>query len=226
MGLNQRLVTDLIFKAGNPAPLLSPNINEIESVSDIPSIQLGSIPPGATVIAQHGLYQSLLGPAEPTIVFPDRASPLRVIAADKFTVTIFNPDLANAQDAFFRCERKHTIEEDPDLLVKMLWNGLPGAASSNVQEFSSSGCVLPGTTIVRISTDTEEPQIYLAPVDDGADGRLITFRITSGFLDAILLPADLADGINGPPGSSYTFSPQEAAVTFEADVAARTWWKV
>jgi len=225
MGLNQRLVTDLVFKISNPPPLLSPTVNAIDSASDIPTILLGPIPPGATVIVQHGLHEGLLGPTAPTIVFPDRISPLVVTAANKLTVTIFNPDLFNAQEVIFRAERKHTLEETPGLLVDMLWQGAP-VSPSNVQELTGSGCVSPNASIVRFPTDTEEPLIYLASVADGADGRLVTFRITSGFLDAILLPNDLSEGINGPPGSTYTLSALEASATFEADVARKIWWKV
>jgi hypothetical protein len=104
MSLNQRLVTDLIFKAGNPAPF-------------------GPILPGETRTVPHGLHESVLGPVAPTIVFPDCITPLVVTAADKFTITIFNPDLVSSHEVFFRCERKHTIEETPGLLVDMLWQG-------------------------------------------------------------------------------------------------------
>jgi hypothetical protein len=121
VSLTQRLVTDLVFQAGNPAPVLSPLINPSGPLGP-PA--LGPIPAGATVIVEHGLHEIRLGPVTPSAVFPDCASSLIVTAADDLTVTIHNPDLVNAQEVLFRAERKHTIEETPELLVPMLWQGI------------------------------------------------------------------------------------------------------
>lgn len=90
----------------------------------------------------------------------------------------------------------------------------------------SGGCVSPDATVVRFNTDTAEPLIYLASVAAGADGRLVTFIRTSGFLDATLLPDNLSEGINGPPGSTYTFPALDDSATFQADIAGNIWQKV
>jgi hypothetical protein len=95
----QRLVTDLN------------NGNEI------------TLAPGAEQDFQHHLHEAASGSkAAPTHVFPDRATPIQAIFADKTIVRLKNPTSAS-QTARFRAERKHTIEEDPKLLIDLLWQG-------------------------------------------------------------------------------------------------------
>jgi hypothetical protein len=129
-------------------------------------------------------------------------------------------------------ELKHTIPRQLDGIANLTpqpfiaLNG-EGSGGPIVQVLSnSSGDVSPNATTVRFSTDTLEPLIYLASVAAGADGRQVTFVHTSGFLDAILLPDDLSEGVNGPPGATYTFPALDSFATFEADIAGNIWRKV
>lgn len=103
------------------------------------------------------------------------------------------------------------------------------AASLTYDEASvaGAGAVLdPSVLRVRIATDEEEPLVYLAALGAGSDGRRVSFQVVSGMLDAVLLPNSLSEGLDGPPGSTYTLSPLEPFVTFEADITRKTWWKV
>jgi hypothetical protein len=159
----QRLVTDLIFKAGNAAPF-------------------DPILPGETRVVPHGLHETLLGPVPPTIVFPGCNTPLQVIAADDTTVTIFNPTDFELE-VFFRCERKHTIEESPSLLVDMLWGGECGGppAGSAVLSFGISNIGAFGggqTRYLQPWNDRGAASFFeLAPIVVPRDGVLKSFFV-------------------------------------------------
>lgn len=99
----QRLISDLVFKAGGNALKLFPLINKVNEGPFAP------VPAGATVLVEHGLRESR--PVRPTSVLPDRLTPLIVASADESVVKIVNTDLSNAQEATFRCVREHSIHE-------------------------------------------------------------------------------------------------------------------
>jgi hypothetical protein len=82
------------------------------------------------------------------------------------------------------------------------------------------------TEFVTIDTTDFEPLIFLAPLADVIDGHAITFRIVAGALSAIINPANLDEGVNGPPGSIYELDALEEFVTFRADTTLMAWWKV
>jgi hypothetical protein len=86
--------------------------------------------------------------------------------------------------------------------------------------------ILADTDFVTIDTTDFEPLLFLPPMSDGPNGRSVTFRIVAGFLSAIINPAGLDEGVNGPPGSIYVLDALEGSVTFRADTSRQTWWKV
>lgn len=84
-------------------------------------LAVGPLNPGASVTLAHGLAsndQSL----PPTLVFPDRATPIVVTAKTATTVTFQNLG-GGVESANFRCERGWQPEVDAYTVTPMTWQG-------------------------------------------------------------------------------------------------------
>ena len=90
----------------------------------------------------------------PTLVFPDRATPILVIAVTTTTVTFSNLG-TNVETANFRCERGYQPEVDAQTVAPMLWQGSrssggggSGLGYTNVERFT----VVEGQTSFVLAT--------------------------------------------------------------------------
>jgi len=115
-----------------------------------------------------------------------------------------------------------------------LWMNFDGATGwTPVSTIGGSGTVdVSGNTdipaiaqFVKVNTDAFEWLMFLPALASVPDGKTIIFKSISGFLDAIINPNNLAEGVNGPPGTAYTLNPGNF-VTLRADKPALTWWIV
>ena len=138
---------------------------------------------GASVTLSHGLVSGGAG-VSPTLVFPDRSTPIVVVGVTATEVTFRNagtvPETAN-----FRCERGWQPEVDAFTVPPMLWQGSGGAVNggatstylaptqpsagsgwSDYEEFEveaqgSSANLIGSTSVVLLHVPSSLPQQHL-----------------------------------------------------------------
>lgn len=117
--------------------------------------------PGATVTLPHGLQSDYRQLTSPSVIWPDRATPIGVTAANATSVTFKNFGGA-IESAVFLAQLTHTIQVN-DLAVPLFWKGTGG----------SSGTVPAGITPFLVASDGGAViDIYVdaATGDDANDG--------------------------------------------------------
>lgn len=87
-------------------------------VNVVSVVNLGA---GASLTVAHGLLSGGVSVA-PTLVFPDRATPIIVSMVTATTITFTNTGLS-AETAKFRCERGWQPEVDAATVPNMFWQG-------------------------------------------------------------------------------------------------------
>jgi hypothetical protein len=102
-------------------------------------VSVTGLPAGASVTVSHGLCEVGVG-AVPTLVFPDRATPIVVSAVSGESITFTNTG-SSTETAKFRCERGWQPEVDTSKVTPMLWQGGSsggggaGTGFTNVERF-------------------------------------------------------------------------------------------
>ena len=84
-----------------------------------------ALAPGASLTLPHGLASNG-APVPPTLVYPDRATPIVVAIVTATTVTFTNNG-SSTETAHFRCERGLSAELDASTIAPMLWQGASGS---------------------------------------------------------------------------------------------------
>jgi hypothetical protein len=182
----------------------------------------GNLAVGDTVTIQHGLKsndQAVL----PTLIQPDRASPMVVVSVTATEATFQNNGTA-AEFAFFRFERGLSNEVDADTLTPSYWKGSASGGAGTVT-FADLGLVqtlggpypaIPAGTPVSMVAGSLVPSdaaipatapcvgIYTGPVTD--DLR------TSGPVNIAGIPADTT--VYLAPGGGFTATPPSTAGQF------------
>jgi hypothetical protein len=103
----------------------------------------------------------------------------------------------------------------------------PASGSTTTIDVSGGNADIPASAaFVKVEAEGGEWLMFLPPLASVPDGKSIVFRSISGFLDAIINPDNIGEGINGltgPVDGIYVLQPG-TYVTMRADPAASTWW--
>jgi plastocyanin len=118
-------------------------------------LAVGPLAAGASVTLAHNLASNDVSVA-PTLVFPDRATPIVVTATTTTTVTFTNAG-AGVESANFRCERGWQPEVDAFSVIPLRWQGgtVGGSGVVGYGQFSNSTdqALVAGTpTLVQFNT--------------------------------------------------------------------------
>jgi hypothetical protein len=101
-------------------------------------VSVTSLGVGVSVTLSHGLTSGGVGVA-PTLVFPDRSTPIVVTSVTDTTVTFRNTGVAS-ETARFRCERGWQPEVDAFSVTPMFWQGgTVGTAAPDAAPRSQTG---------------------------------------------------------------------------------------
>jgi hypothetical protein len=102
-------------------------------------VSVTSLGVGVSVTLSHGLMSGGEGVA-PTLVFPDRATPVIVTGVTSTTVTFRNTG-TGAETANFRCERGWQPEVDAFSVPPMLWQGGGGGGNAGAAPYLAPNAV-------------------------------------------------------------------------------------
>jgi hypothetical protein len=106
-------------------------------------LPVSNLASGASTTLAHGLASSGVS-VPPTLVFPDRATPIVVVGVTATEVTFRNGGLV-AETANFRCERGWQPEVDAFTVSPMLWQGSGGAGNGGAGNGGSTSTYLAST---------------------------------------------------------------------------------
>lgn len=166
-------------------------------------LAVGPLAAGASVTLAHNLASNDVSVA-PTLVFPDRSTPIVVTATTATTVT-FRNDGTGVESANFRCERGWQPEVDAYAVTPMRWQGLnvsgtagaygqfsnttdqnilttPTVVQFNTTDFSAGVSVVALTQLTVAATGTYRFDISAQLAHTGGGTETITFwpRISGG----------------------------------------------
>lgn len=161
-------------------------------------LAVGPLAPGASVTLAHNLASNDVNVA-PTLVFPDRATPIVVTATTTTTVT-FNNAGTGVESANFRCERGWQPEVDAFTVTPLRWQGgtvggagvvgygqfsdttdqplvanVPKVVTFNTTDFSAGVSLVAGTQLTVAATGIYRFDISLQMLNSGGGGSTITF---------------------------------------------------
>lgn len=125
-------------------------------------LAVGPLAPGASVTLAHNLASNDVNVA-PTLVFPDRATPIVVTATTTTTIT-FNNAGTGVESANFRCERGWQPEVDAYTVTPLRWQGLnvTGTAGAYGQFSNSTDQVLVAGTPTLVQFNTTDFSVGVA----------------------------------------------------------------
>lgn len=161
-------------------------------------LAVGPLAPAASVTLAHNLASNDQNLA-PTLVFPDRATPIVVTATTATTVTFTNAG-TGVESANFRCERGWQPEVDAYAVTPMRWQGgtvggsgvvgygqfsnttdqnlvaaTPTLVQFNTTDFSAGVTVNALTQLTVAAAGTYRCDVSLQMLNTGGGGSTVTF---------------------------------------------------
>jgi len=142
-------------------------------------LPVGPLNAGASVTLAHNLASNDVSVA-PTLVFPDRATPIVVTATTTTTATFTNLG-AGVESANFRCERGWQPEVDAFSVTQMRWQGgtVGGAGVVGYGSFSdTTDQTIGAVTPLRARFNTTDIAVGVSVVDPGTGPTRLTVVAT------------------------------------------------
>lgn len=136
------------------------------NVFRVPAV--GTLAVGDSITLPHGLRSNDTDVA-PTLVQPDRGSPIVVTAVTDTTVTFENQG-AGATFAFFRCERGLSNEVDAETVTPSLWQGAASGGGGGIVAVNATSPLASSNPAGPVTTLSLDP----SGVTDGTYGSAAT----------------------------------------------------
>lgn len=138
-------------------------------------LSVGPLAPAASVTLAHNLASNDTS-LPPTLVFPDRGTPIVVTATTATTVTFTNLGTV-VESANFRCERGWQPEVDAYAVTPMKWQGVlaGGGGAMGYGQFSdTTDQVLVAATPKVVQFNTTDAAVGVSVVDPGTGPTQLT----------------------------------------------------
>ena len=191
-------------------------------------LPVSNLASGASTTLAHGLASNGVS-VPPTLVFPDRATPIVVSAVTATTVT-FSNNGSSTETATFRCERGLSAELDALSIGPMLWQGAVssgggggGTGFTRSKTSLDSGYVVEANVVAVFWNCAGGDATTVLPSPTGNDARIINLKRTDTGLNTLTVTA-VSGNIEG--GATYVIAGGggRISLSFQSDNA--NWWVV
>lgn len=165
-----------------------------------------SVPAGGVTTVSHGL-KSNNKPVKPTLIQPDRATPVYVTGATDTTATFANPDLLLSHTLMFRFERGLSNEMEAATTPELYWQGMEMASSSvtvdELGEVPTPAPVGPTPIVLGAPVTIKNGEIINADAASPATAPAIGFYVSGD--GNLIRTSGVYTGLSGLPANATVY---------------------